>query len=72
MIPASEKLTRSEIEKVLVGADKTALSVVDQRLNVVEVPKIAFHCFLYCVCIFCTFLLLTIVILYKFKVLQID
>ena len=37
IIPASEKLTRSEIEKVLVGADKTALSVVDQRLHVVEV-----------------------------------
>ena len=34
---ASEKLTSSEIEKVLVGANKTALSVVDQRLNIVEV-----------------------------------
>ena len=37
IIPASEKLTPSEIENVLVGADKTALSVVDQRLHVVEV-----------------------------------
>ena len=52
IIPASEKLTHSEIKKALVGVDKTALSVVDQRLNVVEVPKIAFHCFLYCVCFF--------------------
>jgi len=39
IIPVSEKLAQSEIEKVFVGTDKTALSMVDQRLNVVEVTS---------------------------------
>jgi len=39
IIPVSEKLARSEIEKVFVGTDKTALSMVDQRLNVVEMTS---------------------------------
>ena len=39
IIPASEKLTRSEIEKVFVGTEKTTLSMVDGRLNVVEVTS---------------------------------
>ena len=39
IIPVSEKLACSEIEKVFVGTDKTALSMVDQRLNVVEVTS---------------------------------
>jgi len=39
IILVSEKLARSEIEKVFVGTDKTALSMVDQRLNVVEVTS---------------------------------
>ena len=39
IIPVSEKLARSEIEKVFVSTDKTALSTVDQRLNVVEVTS---------------------------------
>ena len=37
--PVSEKLTRCEIEKVFVGTDKISLSMVDQRLNVVEVTS---------------------------------
>ena len=37
IIPTSKKLTHSEIEKVFIGKDKTLLSVVDQRLNIVKV-----------------------------------
>ena len=40
IIPTSEKLTRSEIEKVFIEKDKTVLSVVEQRLNMVEVTSL--------------------------------